>query len=124
MFKLGNEYTRDEIHAQLGGSTWSYLPTNRGVVVAACLTIEKNPQAPRIILCGVGPRIAPYGTLLWQKRSAVPVFMKRAVNRWQYVGVYRPVASYISGPEFERAIAGSGRDRSDVSRVIVMMPTA
>ena len=35
MFKLGNEYTRDEIHAQLGGSTWSYLPTNRGVVVAA-----------------------------------------------------------------------------------------
>lgn len=35
MFRIGTEYTRDEIHAQVGGSKQSYLPTVGGEVAAA-----------------------------------------------------------------------------------------
>ena len=64
MFNIGHEYTRDEIHAQVGGSKHSYLPTRNGEVVAACLTKELNPRAPQVILCGNGERIAPAGATL------------------------------------------------------------
>ena len=47
MFTPNKEYTRDEIHAQLGGGTATYLPTKSGVVVAACLTPEKNPKGQK-----------------------------------------------------------------------------
>lgn len=124
LFIVGNTYKRKEISKQIGGGTVTYLPTKSGIVVAACLTPEKNPEVPNVILCGTGERIAAAGELLADQRPAIPVFIKRDPNRWEYVGIYRPVASYTSGPDFERAIAASGRDRSDVSRVIVMMPVA
>lgn len=124
LFIVGNMYRRKEISAQIGGGTVTYLPTKSGIVVAACLTPEKNPQVPDVILCGTGERIAAAGELLADQRPAIPVFIKRDPNRWEYAGIYRPVASYTSGPEFESRLAGSGRDRSDVSRVIVMTRAA
>ena len=120
MFIIGNMYERKKISEQIGGGTVTYLPTKSGIVVAACLTTKKNPQAPNVILCGTGENIAAAGETLADLRPAIPVFVRRAPKRWEYVGIYRPVASYTSGPEFESRITGSGRDRSDISRVIVM----
>ena len=54
MFKIGSEYTRDEIHGHLGGSIRSYLPTVLRHVVAACVKPELNPRAPNVVLCGKG----------------------------------------------------------------------
>lgn len=120
MFTLGKEYTRNEIHAGVGGSKQSYLPTKDGVVVAACLTLEYNPQAPRVILCGRGPLIERAGEMLALQRQSLPVFLKLGVNRWEYQGRFKVVASYTAGAEFTGHIAGSGRRTADVSRVVVM----
>ena len=120
MFIIGRDYTRDEIHAKVGGSKQSYLPTKDGAVVAACVTHGLNPQAPRVILCGRGTRIEPAGELLAQQPYAIPVFLKRDVNRWEYQGFFKAAASYTSVREFNDYVSGSGRPRSEVSRVVVM----
>lgn len=124
MFSVGHEYTRDEIGDHVGGNKQTYLPTRDGMVVAACLTKELNPLAPRVILCGTPPMIARAGEILARQAHAIPVFVKRDVNRWEYQGHFRPTASYIDGPEYERLIEGSGRSRSDVTRVVALEPAS
>ena len=54
MLTVGDEYTRNDIHLQLGGSKVTCLPTVNGVIVAACLTTEFSPAAPHVMLCGTG----------------------------------------------------------------------
>lgn len=119
-FSVGSEYTRNEIHAQVGGSKQSYLPTSGGKVVAACITKRLNPLAPNIILCGQGLIIASSGFQLAKQRDPIPVFVKLAVNRWQLQGCFRVQRSHSSGPEFQAAILGSGRAAADVALVIEM----
>lgn len=123
MFELGSEYTRNEIHARLGGSTVSCLPTHDGVVVAACLSKAFSPQAPDVVLCGQGVRTGPVSELFSRQRSAVPVFIKNGSNRWQYRGRYVVARSYCRGPRFESFIAGSGRAIASVSHVVVLKRT-
>jgi len=120
MFSSGREYTREDIHAQLGGSKQSYLPTKNGAVVAACLTHKLNPRAPQVILCGRGARIEPAGQMLAAQSYAIPVFLKRGVNRWEYQGLFKLSGSYTSGPQFDGYVAGSGRPAAEVSRVVVL----
>ena len=118
MFKIGAMYTRKEINAALGGSVQSYLPTKNGEVVAACLTKEYNPEAPKVILIGKGPIIESAGRMLAQQLSPIPVFMKHAVNAWEYIEKYK-TAGYITKPvEMEPYIKKSGR--SDVVGVILL----
>lgn len=124
MFDVGREYTRDEIYSQVGGSKQSYLPVRSGSVVAACLTPRLNPQAPRVVICGRGPLIAQAGELLATQDHAVPVFVKRGVNRWEYQGLYVPQATYTSGTQFNQHVADSGRPAGDVSRVVLLQPSA
>jgi len=123
MFIVGSEYSRDDIHAQLGGSKQAYLPTQRGRVVAACLTRELNPQAPRVIICGRGPRIEYSGAVLSEQTTPIPVFLKKSPGHWVYQGNFRAVATFTAGSEFERHIVDSGRAAGDVTRVILLRPT-
>ncbi len=118
MFKVGNEYTRDEIYLQVGGSKQAYLPTVSGAVVAACIKPQLNPRAPHVILCGQGPVIAAAGAALAAQAGPIPVFIKRGVNRWEFQGKLRVVAAHSSGPQFSALVAGSGRQASDVSLAI------
>jgi hypothetical protein len=118
MFKIGCEYTRDEIHENLGGSKQSYLPTVLGHVVAACLKLELNPRAPNVVLCGIGPIIASAGLALSKKHGSLPVFIKRDINRWEYRGDFKVIAAHSAGPQFDALLVGSGRDPLDVSLAI------
>lgn len=118
MFKVGQDYTRDEIHQRVGGSKETYLPMLNGDVVAACLTKDYNPLAPHVILCGDGRDIARFGARLAMQTAPVPVFMKRAVNRWEFLGYFKSRASFTSEPLFERLIEGSGR--TDVTRAVIL----
>lgn len=118
MFKIGSEYTRDEIHEHLGGSKQAYLPTVSGHVVAVCVKPGLNPRAPNVVLCGDRRVIASAGAALAKQREPLPVFVKRATNRWEYQGMLRVIASHSSGPQFDALVAGSGRNPSDVSRAI------
>lgn len=123
MFEIGREYTRDEIHAQVGGSKQSYLPIKNGAVVAACLKPQVNPRAPQVILCGRGERIAPAGHLLASQQHAIPVFLKRGTSRWEYLGLFKAASSHTSGAQFEALIEGSGRLANTISLVVVMDQT-
>jgi len=118
MFKIGREYTRDEIHGYLGGSKQSYLPTVAGRVVAACVKPAMNPRAPNIVLCGNGRIIRSSGLTLAGQHEPLPVFIKRGTNRWEYLGKFKVIASHSSGPKFEALIANSGRNPSDISLAI------
>jgi hypothetical protein len=98
MFVIGERYTRDQIHEALGGSKQSYLPNVNGRVVAGCFTLEANPGAPDEILPGEGEEIERSAEMFARQGDAVPVFMKKSVNQWEYVGDY--VVESIS---FDRA---------------------
>ncbi len=120
MFTLGSEYTRAEIHAQLGGSRVTCLPTRNGVIVAGCFNKKFSPQAPDIVLCGQGARSSLVSELFSRQRDAVPVFIKAASNRWQYHGRFVVSQSLQSGPQFLDAIIGSGRTVASVSYVVML----
>lgn len=118
MFNIGSEYTRDEIHQHLGGSKQSYLPTVAGHVVAVCVTPKLNPRAPHVVLCGVGPVISASGAMLAKQPGPVPIFIKRAINRWEYQGPFNVSAAHSSGSRFDALISESGRRQTDVSLAI------
>jgi hypothetical protein len=124
MFTPGAEYTRCEIHAHLGGSIVSCLPTFNGAIVAACLSKKFSPGAPEVVLCGRGVRTTPISALFARQKAAVPVFIKSALNRWQYRGRFKVDQSFSSGELFESFIVGSGRSVASVSHVIILKLSA
>jgi len=120
VFTLGCEYTRGEIHAQLGGSVVSCLPTRNGAIVAACLSKAFSPRAPEVVLCGRGARTSPVSEQFARQQTVIPVFLKSAARRWQYQGRFAVAQSFSSGAQFESYIVGSGRSVASVSHVVVL----
>jgi hypothetical protein len=88
-FRKSQHYTREGIHQALGGSKEEYLPTKSGRVVCGAFRPDANPDAPLIILPGFGPKIEAAAELFSAQQSAVPIFLKRGTNKWQYVGDFR-----------------------------------
>jgi hypothetical protein len=88
-FQLAQHYTRQEIHDAVGGSVEEYLPTKDGRVVCGAFRSEDNPDAPMIVLAGKGPKIRRAAQQFSKQTEAVPIFLKRETNRWQYVGRFR-----------------------------------
>lgn len=122
MFIKGQRYTRTAIHRELGGSIVACLPTQGGRIVAACLSPAFSPQAPRVMLCGKGPRNTELTERLVQQSGPLPVFLKCAPNAWAYQGLYRVAASHRAGPHFARYVQGSGRSVASVSQVVLFAP--
>ena len=120
MFIVGSQYTRDEIHAEVGGSKVSCLPTHGGRIVAACLSRKFSPAAPHVVLCGQGPRTGAVSKLLTIQAGELPVFIKRAASRWEFQGNFRVENFYSSGARFESFVSGSGRSIASVSYVVLL----
>lgn len=120
MFELGTTYTREEIHAQVRGNLRSYLPHVGGRVVAACLRLDMNPDAPCVILVGDGEGIEHAADLLKNQRESVPTFLKRGAGEWEYVGEF--VAHRYSHDPEEIAAQALRSGRSNITLVIHMMP--
>ena len=120
MFKVGNPYTRNEIHAKLGGSKVSCLPTQGGKIVAACLSQKFSPAAPHVVLCGQGRRTSDVSKLLTTQTGELPVFIKRAASRWEFRGNFRVEDSFSCGARFESFVSGSGRSIASVSYVVLL----
>jgi hypothetical protein len=123
MFTIGECYSRVEIHCALGGSKVSCLPSVDGRLVAACLTLSFSPAAPTVVLCGQGPKTAPASRLLTLQREPLPIFIKKAANRWQFCGDFCLAEFLVGGPRFEEFIAGSGRSLASVSYVVLLRPS-
>ena len=115
-FQRGESYTRAEIHAAVGGGLQDYLPHRDGRVVAACLSPELNPEAPRVVLPGRGPEIQRWAEVFAKQREPVPTFLKRGSNDWEYVGDYRVRRLETGRSEINAQRYATGRD--DVSMVL------
>ena len=120
MFTVGSQYTRDAIHAEVGGSKVSCLPTQAGRIVAACLSQKFSPAAPHVVLCGQGQRTGAVSKLLTIQQGKLPVFIKRATSHWEFRGNFRVDESFTSGARFESFISGSGRSIASVSYVVLL----
>jgi hypothetical protein len=88
-FQLAEHYTRKEIHDAVGGSVEDYLPTKDGRVVCGTFRPDANPDAPMIVLAGKSPKIRKAAEQFARQPEAIPIFLKREANRWQYVGRFR-----------------------------------
>jgi hypothetical protein len=114
----GQCFTRRDIAALFGGNARAFLPrVNGGDIVAGCFDPEMNPRVPYEILVHNAPNaLLNAQRYLEQSRrklsevdgkiphsefrtphSAVPVFLRRAPNVWEFVGRYRAV-SYTEDP--------------------------
>jgi hypothetical protein len=121
MFELGRTYTRDEIHAVVGGSLQAFLPTVDGQVVCACLRTDMNPDAPDVVLVGDGEIIVSTAEQFASQAEPVPTFLKHATGEWVYRGMYRVrFASRDPGEIAERARRA---DRDDVVMLLYLERT-
>lgn len=111
MFIVGNSYTRDEIHQQVGGSIQSYLPSVNGAIVAGCFKKGPawNPHAPNEVLPGKGIIIEASAKRFAQQSIFVPVFLKQGVNDWIYQGDYRVKHQSFDPQEILRKAREAGR---------------
>jgi hypothetical protein len=117
MFERQKTYTREQIHAALGGNPRAYLPVKDGRVVAACFRKDRNPDAPDVVLPGTGPHIEGSAKLLSRQVEPIPVFLKDATNRWRYVGDYRCAGLSRDKAEIDALAKKAGRD--DVACVLL-----
>ena len=116
----GSRYTRDEIaEAVGGGNRQSYLPYTGGRILAACLRPRDNPDAPRVILAGSGPRQSSCADLLCAQPDPIPVFVKKKTKEWEYRGRFR-VVDCSEDPEAIRHRAKVKALRPDVYKVICL----
>jgi hypothetical protein len=120
MFEKGVSYTREEIHACVGGNLQSFLPRVGRRVVAACLRRDYNPDAPSVILAGAGEGIEQAAEMLIAQRTPVPTFLKQGTSDWEYVGEYAVERSSQDAAELAAQAQRSGRD--DITRVLYMVP--
>ena len=87
--RVGEYYSREEISRMLGGSSWTYLPRDRGEVVSGCFRTDLNPKAPEEILVGYGKLRVSSARRLVEQNTPIPVFIQRASARWEFIGYYR-----------------------------------
>jgi len=115
----GQHYTREEIATAHGGGVVEYLPNVSGRIVCACLRTDPdyNPEAPRVILPGRGRDIERWASVLCQQRGAIPVYLKRSPNAWEFVGDYEVERHSQSPTETAHYGVQTGRP---VTRVIYM----
>ena len=72
------------------------------------------------MLCGQGLCTGPVSARLRKVQGSIPVFVKRAVNRWEFRGQFRVAESLTSGARFYRLISGSGRSTASVSCIVLL----
>ena len=88
-FVLGQCYSRKHISRTLGGGTQDYLPHKNLHVVCGCFRPDLNPHAPFEVLPGTRADIRRWSEVFQSQIEAMPIFLKRAPNRWEYQGLWR-----------------------------------
>ena len=87
-------------------------------IVSAALRPELNPDAPRVVLVGRGPRRQRSAQVLCQQSSPIAVYLKRGTNRWEYAGRFVVERWSEAATEIRQHEKRAGR--TDVVRVIYL----
>ena len=119
-FANGQLYSRKEISAALGGSEIEFLPTVNKLVVCGCFTLDHNPEAPAIVIPGTGRIIQREANQFCNQDYPIPIFIKRRVNEWEYVGDYKAVRHSTDAAEITAHHRGSITPLDKVTRVIFL----
>jgi hypothetical protein len=119
-FTKGQHYSWSRILEETGadGSPPYYLPHRGTEVVAACLTLDLDPEAPLVILAGNGPKISEYADFFCIQANAIPVFVKFGDRNWLYCGVFKLLRPSTDPVEIARHSARARR--SDVYKLLFM----
>jgi hypothetical protein len=80
--------------------------------------------AAEVFLCGPGKVMERVGEQLARQSAAIPVFLKRDANRWEYRGNFAVVGSVASGTQFMEEVSHSNRPASEISRVVLLRRVA
>jgi hypothetical protein len=121
-FERGKTYTREEIHAALGGSRRAALPTRGGRVVCLCLTRGRNPRAPVEVVVGPGGRQAQLAREFAASGAAVPVFVRAPRGGWEFAGERR-VRALLEDPGALLALVAEGAP-ADASLALLLEEAA
>lgn len=95
-----------------------YLPEKDGRIICACLREDLNPSAPWEILVGTGPAHIRKAEMLARETAPIPVFIKLAVDQWEYWGRFR-FDRCESDPEKFRPLLPTNRT-GDTSMVLFL----
>lgn len=111
-FRKGTIYTHADLIEAFGGEVKGgiFLPSREGRIVCGCITTEMNPEAPECILIGDKGRVVARAEKMAEQGGAIPIFVKRAVNQWEYRGVYDFVRMSRKPADFKALAAEAGRD--------------
>jgi len=88
--------------ARLTAGGDSYIRTKDGQVKGLALRLDLNEEAPEVVVVGKGPRIERCAKLLLNTPHAVPAYVKRGTNAWEYLGKYRATAYREDRPTIEQ----------------------
>ena len=110
--------------ATAGGD--DYIRTKNNKVLGLALKLEVNPLAPDpaagridgVVAFGKGPQIEARAQLFLDSGCAAPVYIKRRVNHWEYVGNY--YASEIRRDPESIAKYGGNRKPGTVAGVLFL----
>jgi len=100
--------TTAQLAQRLAGGD-SFIRTKDGVVKGLALRLDMNEAAPEVIVVGKGPRIEASARLFVDSGVSVATYLKRAVDAWEYVGLYRGT-SYRTDAETIRRHRGKRKD--------------
>jgi len=114
VFEEGKSYSRSEIGSLIGGNQQQFLPMRGGKVVCGCFRSDLNPDAPLIVLVGIGPQRERSAQYSVAQQKEIPVFVKSDdavdLRSWLYVGYYRPTRYQTEGPELISSATAAGRE--------------
>ncbi len=97
-FNLGQGYTRQEIHDRVGGPLQGMLPTVEGKVVCCCVTRDPGKEDTPKLMIGDFAHQYPAARQWAAVKQAVPLFLKRQPNSWEFMGDFR-VAEASAGDD-------------------------
>lgn len=111
-FQKGEIYTHADLIECFGGEVKGgiFLPTRDGRIVCGCVTTTMNPEAPECILIGDKPRVVARADKMADQGGAIPIFVKRGKNQWEYRGIYDFVRLTKTPSDFLDLAAEAGRN--------------
>jgi MoxR-like ATPase len=100
----GRTYSRDEIQDVVGGGDkTSFLPHRNKRVLCGCFTLTMNPGAPEKVDFGDGQEARIWAKRLVDTGNPIPIFIKQAENKWEYVGHFRAIRLSMDGSDLLEA---------------------
>ena len=80
----------------------AFLRTKNGDIKGLAINARDNPDAPEVLIVGLGPNKVANAERLLAHDKAVPLYLKQDVNAWSYRGEFRATAFLRDPPVIER----------------------